>query len=130
MQMTGSRMAAWDCNPVNLDLCMQHELQIADACCTENRMIINADKRHAMVLGSTDHHFSFTTKDSLNLLGMNINNQLNFNKQVSLICEKVHNQLNIMKRFSKLVSTSTTLKFFIRPLFCHIFNIFCSMELL
>ena len=41
-----------------------------------------------MALGATEHQFSFTTKDSLDLPGMTIDSQLNFNKQVSLICKK------------------------------------------
>ena len=47
---------------------------------TENGMIVNPSKHYAMVLGSTDHQFSFTTKDSLDLLGMTIDSQLNFDK--------------------------------------------------
>ena len=30
---------------------------------TENGMIVNPSKHHAMVLGSIDHQFSFTSKD-------------------------------------------------------------------
>ena len=94
-------------------------------------MIVNPDKHHAMVLGSTDHQFSFTTKNSLDLLGMTIDNQLNFDKQVSLICKKVDNQLNAMIRFRKLVSTSAMLKLykaFVMPHFLYFSAVwhFCS----
>ena len=47
-------------------------------------MIVNPDKHHAMVLGTTDHKFSFPVEDSLDMLGVTIDNHLNFNKHVSL----------------------------------------------
>lgn len=49
-------------------------------------MIVNPSKHRAMVLGFTDRQFSFITKDSLDLQGMTIDGQLNFDKQVLLIC--------------------------------------------
>ena len=55
---------------------------------------------------------NLTTKDSLDLLGMTIDSQFNFDKQVSLICKKVKNQLNVVIRFRKLVNTSTMLKLY------------------
>ena len=60
---------------------------------------VNSSKHHTMALGSTEHQFSFTTKDSLDLPGMTIDSQLNFVKQVSLICKKKkgYNQLNVMQ---------------------------------
>ena len=63
-----------DSDPVALDLRMQRKLGMANTWYTENGMIVNPDKHHAMVLGSADHQFSFTTKDSLDLLGMTIDN--------------------------------------------------------
>ena len=50
---------------------------------TENGMIVNPGKNHAMVLGSTDHQFSLTTKDLHDLLGMTIDGRLNFDKRDS-----------------------------------------------
>ena len=69
-------------------------------------------KHHAMVLGTTDYKFSFPVEDSLDLLGMTIDNQLNFNKHVSLVCKKVNNQLNVMIRFRNLICTATKLKLY------------------
>ena len=44
---------------------------------------------------------------------MTVDSQLNFDKQVSLICKKkANNQLNVMIRFRKLVNTSTMLKLY------------------
>ena len=33
------------------------------------------DKHHAMVLGTTDHKFSFPVEDSMDLLGLTTDNQ-------------------------------------------------------
>ena len=60
-----------------------------------------------------------------------IDSQLNFDEQVSLICKKVNDQLNVMIRFRKLVNTSTLLqlyKVFVLPRF-QFFSVvwhFCS----
>ena len=77
-----------DSHPIALDQRMQGEVRKANTWYTEDGMIVNPSKHHAVVLGFTDHQFSFTTKDSLDLLGMTIDSQLNFDKQVSLICKK------------------------------------------
>ena len=120
-----------DSDPIALDQRMQREVRKANTWYTENGMIVNPSKHHAMVLGFTDHQFSFTTKDSLDLVGMTIDSLLNFDKQVSLICKKVSNQLNVMIRFRKLVNTSTMLKLykaFVLPHFqyCSVAWHFCS----
>ena len=83
-------------------------------------MIVNPDKHHAMVLGTTDHKLSFPVVDSQNLLGMTIDNQLNFSEHVSLVC-----------RFRNLICIATKLKFynaFILPHFqyCSMVWHFCS----
>ena len=74
-----------DVDPKALDQRIQHEVQIANKWYTENGMIVIPDKHHAMVLGTTDHRFSFPVEESLDLLGMTIDNQLNFDKPVSLV---------------------------------------------
>ena len=101
-----------DVDPRALEQRILHHLQIANQWYTENGMIVNPDKHHAMVLGTTDYKFSFPVEDSLDLLGMTIDNQLNFNKHVSLVCKKVNNQLNVMIRFRSLIITATKLKLY------------------
>ena len=64
-----------------------HQLQTANQWYTENGMIVNPDKYHAMLLGTTDHKFSFPVEDSLDLLGMTIDNQLNFIQNSLIIHE-------------------------------------------
>lgn len=101
-----------DVDPRALEQRILHHLQIANQWYTENGMIVNPDKHHAMVLGTTDYKFSFPVEDSLDLLGMTIDNQLNFNKHVSLVCKKVNNQLNVMIRFRNLIGTATKFKLY------------------
>ena len=69
-----------DSDPIALDQRMQREIRKANTWYTENGMIVNPSKHHAMVLGSTDHQFSLTTKDLYDLLGMTIDSRLNFDK--------------------------------------------------
>jgi hypothetical protein len=73
-------------------------------------MICNPTKHQAMVLGNKLHYeFSFPTKDSLDLLGMTIDQDLYFDKHITSICKKVNDQFNVIKRFSNLVSRQTML---------------------
>ena len=76
-------------------------------------MIVKPDKHHAMVLGTTDYKFSFPVVDSVELLGMTIENQLNFIENVSLVCKKVNYQLNVcIFRFRNRICTFTKLKLY------------------
>ena len=72
-----------DSNPIALDQRMQREVRKANIWYTENGMIVNPSKHHAMVLGSTGHQFSLTNKDLHDLLGMTIDSRLNFDKRDS-----------------------------------------------
>ena len=69
-----------------------------------------------------NHKFSFPVEDCLDLLGMTIDNQLNFNEHVSLVCKKVNNQLmswlDFVTSFVPLPSKSC-----IMLSFCPTFNI-------
>ena len=49
--------------------------QPADTSSSPNCESVNPDKHHAMVLGTSDYNFSFPVEDSLDLLGMTIDNQ-------------------------------------------------------
>ena len=94
-------------------------------------MIVNPDKHHAMVLGSADHKFSFPVEDSLDLLKVTIDNHLNFNKHVPLVCKKGNNELNVMITLRNRSCTATKLKLyntFILPhfLYCSTVWHFCS----
>ena len=101
-----------DKDPAELDLRIQQHVSIANNWFEFNSMICNASKHQAMVLGNPDHDFSFPTKQSLDLLGMTIDEDLNFNEHISKICKKVNNQFNVMMRFSNLISRETMLRLY------------------
>ena len=73
-----------DVDPRALEQRILHQLQTANQWYMENGMIVNSDKHHAMVLGTTDHKFSFPVEDSLDLLGMTTDNEINFDKHIYL----------------------------------------------
>ena len=74
----------------------------------------NPEKFQSMTLGSTDQDFSFvvngthiTKSDDIDLLGVNIDSELTFDKHVSVVCSKVNKQLQVIKRFKRLLSRKT-----------------------
>ena len=96
--------------PKELDKLIQRHVTSVNQWFDINGMICNPTKHQAMVLGNKLHYeFSFPTKDSLDLLGMTIDQDLNFDKHITSICKKVNDQFNVMKRFSNLVSRHTML---------------------
>jgi len=53
-----------------------------------------------------DNHV-IQNKTSLNLVGVEIDNQLNFNQQTTNICKKINKQLGVLSRFKNLLSSTT-----------------------
>lgn len=61
------------------------------------------------MLGSTEQDFSFTIDgqkirkcDDVDLLGVNIDSKLSFEKHIPSTCRKVNKQLSVVKRFLNL----------------------------
>ena len=84
---------ASDKDPVKLEMKLQCQLLEADQWFGMNGMITNPDKYQAMILGNTNYTFSFTVndtnipvKDNIDLLGVNIDKNLQFNSHVRNIC--------------------------------------------
>ena len=76
-------------------------------------MIVNTDKFQAMILSSDKKENKYDLKingsiisseKSVTLLGIEIDNKLNFEKQVANICRKANNQLNAIGRIQNLKS--------------------------
>ena len=72
-----------------------------------NDMIVNPDKSQAMILSSDKKEKKYdlninnsiiSSEESVTLLGIEIDNKLNFDDQVSNICRKANNQLNAIGR--------------------------------
>ena len=78
-----------------------------------NCLMANPSKFQALVLGSTEQDFSLylfyidgqqTQRcDDVDLLGVNIDSKLSFDKHISSICSKVDKQLSVVKRFKHLI---------------------------
>ena len=120
-----------DTDPVALEECLCKEVEVANQWYSENGMIVNKSKHQALILGDTEHTFSFPVNESIDIFGMTIDNKLQFDKHVSSICKKVNNQLNVMIRFRKLISKATLIKLykaFILPYFYYCSSVwhFCG----
>ena len=82
-------------------------------------MTTNPEKYQAMILGNTNYSFSFTVndtdipvKDNIDLSGVNIDKNLQFNSHVKNICTKVNNQINVISRFRMMVPTDVKCKLY------------------
>ena len=81
--------------PNELDKLIQNYVTSVNQWFRINGMISNPSKHQAMVLGNKLHHrFSFPTKDSLELFGMTIDQDLNFDKQLLIFVRKL--MINLM----------------------------------
>ena len=61
-------------------------------------------------------------KDNSDLLGVNIDKNLQFNSQIKNICAKVNNQINVISCFRKKVPTDVKCKLY-KALLFHILDI-------
>jgi len=118
-----------DTDHVALNKRLRSELSVAVNWFRDNDLMANPKKSQAMVLGAGKHDFCFVAKktvideyDNINLLGINLDNHVKFNKHISNICKRVNKQLQVLKRFRNLVHVMLKLVF-IRPLCCLFFFI-------
>ena len=95
-----------------------------------NDMIVNPDKFQAMILSSDKKEKKYdlninnsiiSSEKSVTLLGIEIDNKLNFDKQVSDICRNANNQLNAIERIQNCLGKKekevviNVLKFYVLP---------------
>lgn len=71
-----------DVDPVALENCICCEVRVANEWYRSIAMIVNETKHQAIVLGKTDHSFSFPLNDSLDIFGINIDNRLRFDNYI------------------------------------------------
>ena len=79
-----------------------------------NKMILNPDKFQAIVLNKkhsdlTNTNFQVDNQmielvSSVDLLGIQIDDKLNFNLRISKICKSAANQLNVLIRLKQFLS--------------------------
>ena len=116
-----------DKDPMTLHLRMENELVTIVNWYTINGLKANAEKFQAMILGKKTYDFNFKIGNveidkemSIDLLGVNLDNKLNFSKHISNVCRRVHNQIQVIKRFRHILSDSSKArlyKAFIMPHF-------------
>jgi hypothetical protein len=82
-----------------------------------NKMQANPDKFQVLAVGKKTYekrptiniqNFELTCEDSIKLLGIEIDYQLNFDTHISTICRKASQQLNIIKRLGSYYIYSWT----------------------
>ena len=76
-------------------------------------MVVNLKKFQAIIINRqnrsyhncylTTNNVEIKSKESVTLLGIEIDNKLNFEKHVSTICKKTNNQLNAISRIDAVL---------------------------
>ena len=82
----------------------------------------NHEKYHAMVIGKTSKKPSFYCENTIipiskeiELLGVTVDDKLKFESHMSKICRKASQQIAVLKRMKKILSSKPE-KFFIKHL--------------
>ncbi|MCG8045733.1 MAG: reverse transcriptase family protein, partial [Candidatus Thiodiazotropha endolucinida] len=129
------------CKDVNiLKNTLEHDSHILIDWFQVNQMQANPDKFQTISVGKKTFdkiksfeiaNNSIQCEESVKLLGVEIDYLLNFNEQVTKICQKVARQLNVLQRLSKFLNMNNRLlvfKSFIRSNFnyCPIIWHFCN----
>ena len=87
---------------------LEKESKVAIKWFSDNNMIVNPKKFQAIIINRpnrSNHNWYLTinnaeikSKESVTILGIEIDNKLNFEKHVSTICKKANNQLKAISR--------------------------------
>ena len=93
-----------DRDPAVLESKLEYELDFVNTWYSNNGMIVNPEKHQAMVLGNCNHKFDIPVNESIELLGVTLDNKLRFNCHITAICGKNNNQFSVIERFQKLFS--------------------------
>ena len=92
---------------------LEKESEVAIKWFSDNNMIVNPKKFQAIIINRqnrsnrnsclTINNVEIKSKESVTLLGIEIDNKLNFEKHVSTICKKANNQLNAISRIGAVL---------------------------
>ena len=100
----------------NLKNILIHDSEIAIKWLKNNDMIANPGRFQAIILGKSKKttHTTFIingkeieSKENVKLLGINIDNKLNFDDHVSKLCSRASGQLNTLFRFNNYLTPET-----------------------
>ena len=92
---------------------VEKENEVAIKWFSDNNMTVNPKKFQAIIINRqnrSNHNCCLTinnveikSKESVSLLGIEIDNKLNFGKHVSTICKRTNNQLNAISRIDTIL---------------------------
>ena len=92
---------------------VEKENEVAIKWFSDNNMTVNPKKFQAIIINRqnrSNHNCCLTinnveikSKESVSLLGIEIDNKLNFEKHVSTICKRTNNQLNAISRIDTIL---------------------------
>ena len=94
---------------------MEAEGELSVGWFRKNEMVVNSDKFQAIILNRKEAKAThkliiddqeIKTTNSIKLLDINIDNQLRFNKHISILCSKAAMQLNALSRLQKYMGKS------------------------
>ena len=94
---------------------MEAEGELSVGWFRKNGMVVNSDKFQAIILNRKEAKAThkliiddqeIKTTNSIKLLDINIDNQLRFNKHISIQCSKAAMQLNALSRLQKYMGKS------------------------
>ena len=78
---------------------LEKENEVAIKWFSDNNMTVNPKKFQAIIINNVE----IKSKESVSLLGIEIDNKLNFGKHVSTICKRTNNQLNAISRIDTVL---------------------------
>ena len=120
-------------DPVTIQYSMQADLQSASEWIQSNGMGLNVDKCFSMWVGSNSEDLplqlgnrNLQLRSSMKLLGITIDNALNFHEHVSKLVRKVSNQLQVLKRHKRLLPTGAKKRLYEAFILSHLLN-YCSI---
>ena len=92
---------------------LENDSEIAIKWFKDNCMSVNPEKFHGIILNRCGRHpdlhkmnfsgFEITTEKVVNLLGIDIDYKINFNKHIGILCKKAAGQLNAICRMNKYI---------------------------
>ena len=106
-------LSAFSSSIENLITILEKDSEVAIQWFKDNEMSVNPEKFHGFIINRCGRHngahtmnfsgFEITTESLVNLLGINIDDKLNFNKHISILCKRAAGQLNAICRMGKHV---------------------------
>ena len=108
----------------NARIVQNSELAVVSSWITDNGLLLNPEKCESLIFRRTNSKHNQIEEEKINfsvdgtliepsttciLLGVNIDERLNFNNHVASICKKVSKRIAVISRFRKLLSIKTKL---------------------